>query len=368
MIIDLKDSRYPVLFESESLSNTVRELINSKENFLVIIDEAVYESTVKICPQIADINEMQIMQIAARKESKTAFSLMKILSRLEAVNFPRSGTIIAIGGGVIGDVCGLAASLWYRGCNLIHVPTTLLAAVDSCVGGKTALNFGNTINAIGTYYHPTKIIISSELLKCLPEREISSGMAEVIKYTIIGNSELLNLINDIEFSDLRNDKILQSIIELSLKQKALYVTDDIQEAGKRLFLNLGHTIGHALEISSIYNGQEQLRHGEGVALGLIAISHISQKLRKLDQSALDRIYKLVEKFKLPTYLKPSSNFDFDHAKFTEKCVAASFRDKKRTKSNLRLILPIANAEKCEIYESSSYELIKYGVRAVVREF
>ena len=204
---------------------------------------------------------------------------MKILSQLDSVNFPRSGTIIAIGGGVIGDICGLAASLWYRGCNLIHVPSTLLAAVDSCVGGKTALNFGKTINAVGTYHHPTKIIISTELLQCLPDREISSGMAEVIKYTVIGNQKLLNLLDETDFANLENDDILKSIIQLSLAQKAEFVSGDIREGGKRLFLNLGHTIGHAIEISSIHKGHEQLRH-EGVALGLIAIAHVSLKLNK----------------------------------------------------------------------------------------
>lgn len=367
MIIDLNECSYPVEFEKSALENTIKEILNDGEQLIIIIDENIFQTAVKLFPPLNDLKNKEIIKLPSRKESKTTFTLLKILSHLELINFPRSGTIIAIGGGVIGDISGLAASLWYRGCNLIHVPSTLLAAVDSCVGGKTALNFRNTINAIGTYYHPKKIIISTELLHNLPKRELSSGMAEVIKYTVIGNKELLDLINSVEFSDLKRDNILKKIIQLSLNQKANFVRNDIKESGKRLFLNLGHTIGHAIEVSSIYSGYEQLRHGEAVALGLVAVSHISTKLNKLENKSIDSLSELLRKYNLPVYLKPTHEFNFNHTQLVKECIEATFRDKKRTKSNLRLILPINNAENCEIYESSSDSLIEFGIRSVVKD-
>ncbi|MDA9937690.1 3-dehydroquinate synthase [bacterium] len=366
MKIDLMDATYPVNFEVNQISVTIQELLSNNDQMIVVIDEAIYNSVASLYPIIQELPSNQLFFLPARKESKTVFILMKILSHLETLNFARSGTIIAIGGGVIGDICGLAASLWYRGCNLIHVPTTLLAAVDSCLGGKTAINFGKTINALGSYYHPNQIIICDQILRQLPDRELSSGMAEVIKYTIIGNPTLYRLISKNSLSTLRDDKLLGEIIKLSLSQKSDFVSGDIKENGKRLFLNLGHTIGHAIEINSIYDGKEQLRHGEGVALGLIAIAHISYRLQKLSEEGLQRIYKLLRLYQLPTSLTPSAKYDFNVDELIEKCTLAAFRDKKRTKSQLRLILPVGKGDVCEMYETSSRELIRHGVSSVIR--
>ena len=176
--INLGVASYNVQIGSKLISTLVAELLIDKNQSVVIIDEVVSDLIKNRCE---NFDELNLIEIKAKKESKTLATLTDIISKIELLNLPRSTKFIAIGGGIIGDIAGLIASLWYRGCELIHVPTTLLAAVDSCIGGKTAINLNTTINAIGTYYHPSKIIIDTDLLKNLPSRELKSGLAEVIK-------------------------------------------------------------------------------------------------------------------------------------------------------------------------------------------
>ena len=363
MRADLGEASYDVVVESGVLE---RFFADMAENFnvLVIMDSELKDIVEHNCPSIKKIKNENIFLLPARKESKNLYSLLSIFEKLELLNFPRSGTIVALGGGVIGDVAGLAASLWYRGCNLIHVPTTLLASVDSCLGGKTAINFNKTINAIGSYYHPEKILIDTGLIKHLPDREISSGMAEVIKCSIIGNPELSALLRDIEFKEILSDPIIKNIVKLSLKQKEKFVMGDIREDNKRLFLNLGHTIGHALEINTIIDGIEMLRHGEGVSLGIVAIANISNKLGMLERAGLEDIMGMLKKFKLPTSID-LSNVPIEKTEFISECVKATFRDKKRKQHSLRLILPINKGTECKIYETNDEDLIRFGIISVI---
>ena len=158
------------------------------------------------------------------------------------------------------------------------MPTTLLSAVDSCLGGKTAINFRHTVNAIGTYHHPTSILVDTNLLSTLPKREISSGFGEIVKYSVLGSNEITNILEKGKASSLEN---LGKLIGLCLKRKEKFVRGDIKESSNRLFLNFGHTIGHAIEFSTIFNGAETLRHGEGVALGMVAIFKICINLGML---------------------------------------------------------------------------------------
>jgi len=366
MNVDLGEAHYDVTIGNYKLDIFLKELLDKKDDFVIIIDEDIFAHVNKIAPSILSLQENKIIKQPARKESKSVFSLLKIIQKLEDLNFPRSGIIVAIGGGVIGDLAGLASSLWYRGCKLVHVPSTLLSAVDSCVGGKTAINFGSTINALGTYYHPYHIVIDTKILETLPDRELISGMAEVIKYTVIGNENLFKKINIGKLDDLKDSSFLKEIIKLCIQQKADFVRGDIREINKRLYLNLGHTIGHGLEINSVIDGHEKLRHGEGVALGLVAVSAISYKLGKLKEEGLKRIMELIRKYQLPTSISSHKDFPFILNIFIDKCIDATFRDKKRTKTNLRLILPIDYGNKCEIFETSSRELIRFGLNSILK--
>lgn len=366
MEIDLIEATYPVAIGPGEIENYFKQLVSQNNQNIIIVDEQIYSSIVELAPSISLLNSSNIIKIGARKESKTVLALVSILERFETINLPRTGTVVALGGGVIGDIAGLAASLWYRGCNLVHIPSTLLSAVDSCVGGKTAINFGKTINAIGSYYHPTKIIIDTKLLQKLPTREWSSGMAEVIKYTVLGNARLSDIVAKSDVSIVSKEKSLTEIITLSLKQKAHYVRGDIKEGSKRLFLNLGHTMGHAFEINTVINGSEKLRHGEGVALGLMAVSHIAYKLGKLELQGLKNISNLLKRFNLPIDMAPEEEFGMPSGHFIKNCVDSTFRDKKRTESHLRLILPVNFGDSCEIYETDSRELIRFGIESVLR--
>ena len=178
---------------------------------------------------------------------------MRVFADLYKKNVSRETTIIAVGGGVIGDLAGFIASCWYRGVNLIHIPTTLLAAVDSCVGRKTAINFRNTVNAVGTYHHPVSILIDTDLLNSLPDREIASGFGEIIKYSTLGANQITKILEEGRDKSLQQ---LSKLISLCLKEKEKLVRGDVKESSNRLFLNFGHTIGHAIEFSTFFNGTE----------------------------------------------------------------------------------------------------------------
>ena len=359
--IDLGDVRFKVEIGSDTIIKLFSKLKNKKKEVLIIIDNKIAEIYIKKLKYFCDFN---FVIIDGGKENKNFLTLEKIFSKLDNLNFPRCGKIVAIGGGVIGDISGLAASLWYRGCELIHVPTTLLASVDSCVGGKTALNFKSTINAIGTYHHPSRVIIDTKLLLKLPKRELKSGLAEIIKYSILGDKMISQKLIDLEMSNFFNLNNLNHIIELCLLRKAKFVKWDIKEKNKRLFLNLGHTIGHAFEINSIINGKEQLRHGEGVALGIIAISKISVLVGKLSKTDFQKIIDLIRKFDLPITISPAI-FECEREYLITKCLESVFRDKKRTSKFLRLILPTTSSGNCEIFETDSRDLIRSGIEYVV---
>lgn len=362
MQIDLKECTVEVTFSQDNLNSFFADRLEKK---LIIVDNLVLPNLSILAPNINAVEADELLLLPGRKESKTIRVLLKIFEILERVNFPRSGTIVAIGGGVIGDIAGLAASLWYRGCNLVHIPTTLLAAVDSCLGGKTAVNFGKTINALGSYHHASNVIIEPKLFSTLTARDLRSGMAEVVKYTVLGNKNLSSYIGELKIEDLRNEKHLSKIIEMSLSQKARYVEGDVKERNKRLYLNLGHTLGHALEISTIIDGTERLRHGEGVSLGLMAVSNIALKLGKLHKNGLKSVESKLQRFGLPTKFDPTNTCGLEKSDFIKICTHAAFRDKKRSKNRLKLIIPVDYAEGCEIFETQDASLISYGLSSIL---
>lgn len=298
--------------------------------------------------------------VSGKKNNKSFYSALKIFEFLDSNNIARDATIVAIGGGVIGDLAGFIASCWYRGVNLIHVPTTFLAAVDSCVGGKTALNFRNTVNAVGTYHHPKAILIDTKILSELPQREIASGFGEIIKYGMLGCVEIIDLLRDEKF-DFQSK--LGKLVELSLKEKERYVRGDIKESSSRLYLNFGHTIGHAIEFSTIFNGEESLRHGEGVGLGMLAIFRIGIHLGYLSERDLILLKVLLDKFNLPTSYF-SSQLGLSRQALTERVLNLCFKDKKRTQTELRLVL-LNGIGNPFMHKTSDRELISKGIMEVI---
>ena len=215
--------------------------------------------------------------------------------------FSRKDCVAAVGGGVVGDLSGFAASAYMRGIDFYNIPTTLLSQIDSSIGGKTAINFGGVKNIVGAFYQPKKVLIDPDLLKTLPQRQISNGLAEAVKMALTSDKELFELFETGEI-----DKNLDEIIIRSLNIKKNVVEQDEKEAGLRKILNFGHTVGHGIESSE---GMQELYHGECVALGMIPMCGEEIRPRVLEVLKTCGLYRVL---------------DYDWEKITD----AAFHDKK----------------------------------------
>jgi 3-dehydroquinate synthase len=360
--VDLGSENFYVEISNNIISNLNNYLIQYKPrgDIVFVVDEYIQEKYFPKSALVRQNHNYFFYVLPGRKNNKSFYSALKVFEYLENNNISRDATVVAVGGGVIGDLAGFVASCWYRGVDLIQIPTTLMSAVDSCLGGKTAINFRNTVNAIGTYHHPKAILIDTKILLDLPSREISSGFGEIIKYGMLGCTEITEILIDTNFDF---SKRIGELVELSLREKERYVRGDIKESSNRLYLNFGHTIGHAIEFSTIINGEETLRHGEGVGLGMIAIFRIGIKLGYLFEKDLELLKVLLLKFKLPISYK-ANQLGIQRDDLVERVVNLCFKDKKRTKNDLRLIL-LDGIGKPFIYKTSDRGLISLGVKEIV---
>ena len=262
---------------------------------------------------------------------KTLKSIQKIYDCALAHRLERSSTLVALGGGVIGDMTGFAAATWLRGIAVIQVPTTLLAMVDAAIGGKTGVNHPQGKNLIGAFHQPKFVLIDPETLQTLPGREFRAAMAEVIKYGVIWDAELFGQLEACDRLDQRRylpAELLAEILRRSCQAKADVVTKDEKEAGLRAILNYGHTIGHAIESLTNYR---LFNHGEAVGLGMIAAGQIAVDLGFWAEDCAQRQYELIVKAGLPTQLPA----DFDGAAVPELLKT----DKKVKDGRVRFILP-----------------------------
>ena len=228
---------------------------------------------------------------------KTLASFDDLITELLRHKFDRGSCLIALGGGVIGDLTGFAAACYQRGIRFLQVPTTLLAQVDSSVGGKTAVNHPLGKNMIGAFHQPCGVVADVDVLLTLPDRELSAGLAEVIKYGLIRDKEFfIWLENNMAALVTRDPGTLEEAVERSCRNKAEVVAADEREGGLRAILNLGHTFGHAIETGLNY---EQLLHGEAVAIGILMAAEMSRRLGWLEQDDVRRIRALLELAALP---------------------------------------------------------------------
>jgi 3-dehydroquinate synthase len=226
-------------------------------------------------------------------------SLDMIFDRLLAANCDRKTVLFALGGGVVGDTTGFAAACYMRGVPFVQVPTTLLAQVDSSVGGKTAVNHPRGKNMVGAFYQPLRVVCDLDVLDTLPERELSAGLAEVIKYGPIADAAFLGWIEDNLDALLARDKrALAHAIKRSCEIKAWVVAQDERESGLRVILNYGHTFGHAIEAGLGYG---QWLHGEAVGCGMVMASDLSVRLGFMPPAFLDRMHRLIERAGLPVH-------------------------------------------------------------------
>jgi len=272
------------------------------------------------------------------EEYKNMEILNRILDRCLEDGLDRKATLVALGGGVIGDMVGFAAAIYQRGINFIQVPTTVMAMVDSSVGGKTGVNHPMGKNMIGAFHQPQCVFVDTDTLSTLPDRELQSGVSEIIKYGLIRDAEFF------EWQEERMDEILarepgalRFAITRSCQNKAAVVKADEKEAGLRATLNLGHTFGHAIESGSGYG---TWLHGEAVAIGTAMAATMSARMGWIDQDLLRRIYKLLERANLPVELPPDSPMNRDTF------LKLMSVDKKVANGQLRLILLKGELGKC----------------------
>ena len=249
---------------------------------------------------------------------KSLDSFNEVISRLMEKKYSRTCLLIALGGGVIGDLTGFVAACYQRGVKFLQIPTTLLAQVDSSVGGKTAVNHALGKNMIGAFHQPIAVIADTNTLSTLPDREFSAGLAEVIKYGIIRDYEFYQwLENNIELIMQRDNSAMEYCIERSCINKAEVVAEDERESGIRAILNLGHTFGHAIETALNY---KEWLHGEAVGCGMLMAADLSNRLGMLEKEKVENIRSILERTNLPTKIHKDVKADqmFENMKVDKK--------------------------------------------------
>ena len=282
--------------------------------------------------------EADIISFPQGEKSKKLETIEKLASEMIEKGFDRKDAIIALGGGVVGDMAGFLSSIYMRGIPYIQIPTTLLAMVDSSVGGKTGVDLESGKNLIGTFTQPKAVFIDSNYLKTLSSKQIKNGLAEIIKYGVIKDKKLFNFIEQNLNKILElEEKTINKIITESVQIKAKIVEADEKEKGERMILNYGHTYGHAIEKLTDY----KLLHGYAISIGMVLINRIAVEKKLLKKDDADRIKKLLTNAGLPIVtMKKPSNKDL-----------AS--DKKKDGNHINLILPtkigkvIIHKEKCQ---------------------
>ncbi len=320
--VNVKASReYNVCIERGILKNAGEMIaaVHKPCKAMIISDTNVaplYEKTVTDSLRASGFETVSFI-IEAGEESKNAANLAFIWESLAENSLTRSDIIVALGGGVVGDLSGFAAATYLRGIEYIQIPTTLLAMVDSSVGGKTAVDLKAGKNLAGAFYQPSLVICDPEALNTLSPQVYSDGMAEVIKYGFINRPGLLSL--------LESDFDIADVIEICVEDKRDIVSLDEKDNGLRQLLNLGHTVGHGIERCSGYS----ITHGSAVAAGMVIITRAAIRAGICENVVLEVLIRLLEKFSLPT------SCDFT----VQEICSAAFNDKKRKGNRITLVIP-----------------------------
>ena len=296
--LDLPTGGYPIYIERGSLDR-VGELFSLERRVLVVTDKGVPADYAKRVA--AQCKYAHIVTVDEGEGSKSFDVLQLLLDTMLQNGFGRTDCVVAVGGGVVGDLSGFAASVFMRGIDFYNIPTTVLSQVDSSIGGKVAINFGGVKNIIGAFHQPRAVIIDANVLATLPKRQIANGLAEAVKMALTSDAELFELFE-------RGDAIenIDTIIERSLRIKKAVVEEDEKEQGLRRILNFGHTLGHGIEGNSF----DTLYHGECVALGMIPMC--APNVRK-------RLISVLQKLGLPTKMKGNLETILNLTSHDKKC-------------------------------------------------
>lgn len=330
-----KDRSYQICAES-GLMDKIGSVLAKKpaRKYAIIADSnvsGIYGQ--RITGQIKKVGlDAHLLTFKSGEKSKNMATTVDLLDKLTRLGFTRHDGIIGLGGGVTGDLAGFVASIYMRGITLIHVPTSLLAMVDSAIGGKTGINLESGKNLAGTFYQPEIVLIDPHFLKTLPKKEFFNGFAEIIKYGVIADEKLFRLLEK-STKKLRSGspEILNKIITRCAQIKAEITSKDEIESGLRMILNYGHTVGHAIERITNY----KLAHGEAISLGMALANKIGVYLNLLSSNDELRINKLLKAYRLP--ISPAH---FLSKNITpEKLWQIMLKDKKVQKSKLNFIIP-----------------------------
>lgn len=330
------DDSYEIIFGKRLFPKVAEDLkkLRLGARYAVITDSNVhklYANKLNMALNAEGLNS-DVFHFKAGEESKTVQTCIEIVLRMQDNNYSRDCAIIALGGGVTGDLAGFAASIFNRGVPYVQVPTTLLAMSDSSIGGKTAVDTEYGKNLIGSFWQPAKVYIDITTLDTLPGREFASGLAEIIKHGVIQDYELFSYLekNMLHINGKSHGSLLK-IVKASCTVKSSIVEKDPEEKGLRRVLNFGHTVGHAVEMLSIKKGDNHLLHGEAISIGMAVEAVIAAKMGIFRLSDALRLKKLLMKAGLPTiipkYMKP------------EEIVRLTSFDKKSKAGKARYSLP-----------------------------
>ena len=340
-----EEKSYPILIENEDISSLREKIFSGLESYLVVISAKVE----KLYGKELNIPKNRKFILKDGEKEKNFGNYKKILERALKLKLTRKSTIVAIGGGVVGDLAGFVASTYMRGIDFIQVPTTLLACVDSSVGGKTAIDTSFGKNLVGTFYQPKKVFINPKFLKTLTDRDFKTGLGEVVKYCFIEKScqcdEELNLTNLLSTENIlnRDERIISKLIEICIKLKKSVVEKDEKESDLRRILNFGHTYGHAVEK---INNFKKYTHGEAVVEGIRFAFNLAMKKNLIDKNYkffADDVIKKYDFVKIPQYKM-------------DKMIKFMLADKKSDGKSITFILP-TDYSTVKAFEFSKDELL-----------
>ncbi|MGI2000143.1 3-dehydroquinate synthase [Shewanella frigidimarina] len=353
--VQLGDRSYPIYIGQDLMNDSelfARYLTNKKA--LIVSNDTIAPLYLQQIQQaMSACARIETVILPDGEKFKDLQHLDYIFTALLEHNFARDSVLVALGGGVVGDMTGFAAACYQRGIEFIQVPTTLLSQVDSSVGGKTAVNHPLGKNMIGAFYQPKSVIIDTFCLQTLPANEFAAGMAEVIKYGIIWDADFFQWLEaNVDALKSLQTGALNYAIAKCCQIKADVVAQDETEQGVRALLNLGHTFGHAIEAEMGYG---VWLHGEAVSAGTVLAAQTAYKLNLLDEQSVERICRLMQAFDLPIAAPESMGF--------EQFIKHMRRDKKVLGGKIRLVLP-TEIGKADVFSDVSEDLLKLVISCV----
>ena len=350
--VELGERSYRIFIEAGALreigSRVSAAIENRSRQVIVVTDENVAEHYLSGVQASLSGSGFQVVSVVvpAGETSKSTAELDRLWQKMIQSGANRDSLIVALGGGVVGDLAGFAAATLFRGVDLVQVPTTLLSQVDSSVGGKTGINLPQGKNLVGAFYQPQLVLIDPRVLGTLDPREYRSGMAEVVKYGVIMDAEFFAFLENAEGQLNSLDRnALTSIIDRCCTLKARVVVEDEKEtSGRRAILNYGHTFGHAIE--NVF-GYGEYTHGEAISIGMTCAARLAQRMGMLGDDLLARQTLLLQRFGLPVECPQEKRGEI---------LTAMKADKKSTDSGLKLVLPVRLGE-VKVVDAPTDELI-----------